>query len=497
MANLVLIEESLRPLFSGENPFEIVQELEGNIHRKYANRTTKEFIFNNESYFVKYHKGVGWKEIFKNIIQFKKPVLGAKQEWDALNKLKFCGINCPEPIAYYSKGINPSKKCSFIITKSLTETLSLEDLFLKEKITLSLEKKRELLKNIALISRRLHENGINHRDFYLCHFHVKKDLDFSIDNIYLIDLHRAQIRSIVPLRWSTKDIGGLFHSAMDIGLTETDCYRFLRNYFNLPLREIFKEQRSFINLSRKRAFSMYMKPILDDLNIDSSNEDNSHSDFEKGKEKDSRWIIKKQFLNDDLLEILSSPDHSMSKGKEIKLEEGNHIVSLDLKNISIYIKKFQVKGALHYIRKFFSQSRAKTAWKATFWLNAVGIKTIQPIALIENHDAFTTKESYLITLKQQGQRLDAVDLTEDLENKIVNRMASFVKRLRWIGFSHGDAKSPNFFIESGSLIASDLDVCKRSYVPFLLERKLSKDKKRILKSFKNNTKINQSLLKRF
>ena len=109
MANLVLIEESLRPLFSGENPFEIVQGLEGNIHRKYANRTTKEFIFNNESYFVKYHKGVGWKEIFKNIIQFKKPVLGAKQEWDALNKLKFCGINCPEPLAYYSKGINPSK----------------------------------------------------------------------------------------------------------------------------------------------------------------------------------------------------------------------------------------------------------------------------------------------------------------------------------------------------------------------------------------------------
>ncbi len=242
---------------------------------------------------------------------------------------------------------------------------------------------------------------------------------------------------------------------------------------------------------------MYMKPILDDLNIDSSNEDNSHSDFEKGKEKDSRWIIKKQFLNDDLLEILSSPDSSMSKGKEIKLEEGNHIVSLDLKNISIYIKKFQVKGALHYIRKFFSQSRAKTAWKATFWLNAVGIKTIQPIALIENHDAFTTKESYLITLKQQGQRLDAVDLTEDLENKIVNKMASFVKRLRWIGFSHGDAKSLNFFIESGSLIASDLDVCKRSYVPFFLERKLSKDKKRILKSFENNTTINQSLLKRF
>ena len=208
MSNLLLLDSSLQDLFSGKDPFKVVEEIEGDIYREYANRVTKQFSFNNQTYFVKYHKGTGWKEILKNILQFKKPVTGANQEWEALNKLKSSQISCPEPVAFFSKGVNPAKRYSFIITKALIQTISLEDLLLKEKTILSLKQKRQLLKNLALISRKLHLNGLNHRDYYLCHFHVRKDLDFSLQNIFLIDLHRAQIRKKVPLRWITKDIGG-------------------------------------------------------------------------------------------------------------------------------------------------------------------------------------------------------------------------------------------------------------------------------------------------
>ncbi|MST95428.1 MAG: hypothetical protein EXS33_09225 [Pedosphaera sp.] len=33
--------------------------------------------------------------------------------------------------------------------------------------------KRALLEKIAALARTLHEGGVNHRDFYLCHFLVK------------------------------------------------------------------------------------------------------------------------------------------------------------------------------------------------------------------------------------------------------------------------------------------------------------------------------------
>ena len=103
----------------------------------------------------------------------------------------------------------------------------------------------------------------------------------------------------------------------------------------------------------------------------------------------------------------------------------------------------------------------------------------------------------MITLKQSGERLDQMKITENLENLIPSKMRAFIKRLTWISFNHGDAKGSNFFFDKGSLIVSDLDACKRRHFQISLDNKLSKDKKRILKSYDNYPKIQSSLLKRF
>ena len=508
MKETIFLTNELKNLFSSGDFFSIAENIEGEIFRKTANRITKEFTFEGDRYFIKLHYGVGWKEIFKNICKFRAPTIGASPELKALKKLRSLGIECPEPVAFFSRGVNPAKKYSFIITKALIQTISLEDLLLKERTVLSLKKKRQLLKNLALISRKLHLSGVNHRDYYLCHFHVRKDLDFSIQNIFLIDLHRAQIRRKVPLRWITKDIGSLLHSAMDLFptgytlndtmLTEMDCYRFLEIYFDKSLREVLKENRGFIRASRKRAFSMYMDPILKAANIeDKKGNPDSVGYYKRGKNEGRRWIAKGETDFGSLEPILSNPDEFMSKGEEVKFEAGNHVVALDLPNHSIFIKKFQVKGPIHYLRKFFSPTRAITAWKAQLWLNAAGINTVNLRAVIETHDSFTTRESYLIIEKEYGERLDQIEITETLEKLIPNKMAALIKRLGWIGFNHGDAKGSNFFFDKNRLIVSDLDACKRRYFQVILANKLAKDKKRILRSFESYPKVKESLLRRF
>ena len=498
MSEFIVLEKSLEKLFLDRDPFKVIEELDGIIYREYANRITKEFCFNNETYFVKYHKGVGWKEIFKNIFQLKQPVLGAKQEWSSLHKLKTLQISCPEPVGFASKGINPAKRHSFIITRALNETISLEDLFLKQgDLVLSPIKRRELLENIALISRKMHKQGLNHRDFYLCHFHINKNLDVSHKGIFLIDLHRAQMRKRVPRRWATKDIGGLFHSAMDLGLTERDCYRFLKIYFDMSLRDIFQQKIKFIEILRKRAFAMYMEPILEEINISSQEDKQLSSVYLKGNKENMRWIANKEFFDQGLSEVINNPDHFISKGEEIKSERGHHIVKINLNNDSIYIKKYQIKGLLHYFRKFFSQTRALTAWKASHWFSAAGINTIKPLAVVEKYDNFTTTDSYLISLEQLGTRLDRVDFSKENYYLIQNKLTSFIKRLKWINFNHGDAKSSNFFLFENKLFVLDLDISKKRNFKFIFKNKINKDIKRILKSFDHNLKIKDSLSRRF
>ena len=122
----------------------------------------------------------------------------------------------------------------------------------------------------------------------------------------------------------------------------------------------------------------------------------------------------------------------MEKGEIIKDEQGHKIIRLKLKEEIFVIKKYQIKGSWHYLRKLFSQTRALTAWKASHWFNAAGIKTFNIVAVIEKYNLLTTTESYLISLNQLEERLDQVDLSKKHEYLIENKLSSFFKRLEWI-----------------------------------------------------------------
>ena len=128
-----------------------------------------------------------------------------------------------------NKGLNPADSFSFLITEELYETISLEDFFLEGlHEQLSPPQKRKLLESAADLIRRMHLSGLNHRDLYLCHLHIKKEINFDNIEIYLIDLHRAQIRSEVPERWLSKGLGWLlFTRVMQFDLSEK---RFLQIY---------------------------------------------------------------------------------------------------------------------------------------------------------------------------------------------------------------------------------------------------------------------------
>ena len=497
MKETIFLNKELESLFLSGDPFLVAEDIQGEVFRKTANRITKEFTFEGDKYFIKLHYGVGWKEIFKNLIKLRVPTLGAFPEWKALKKLKSLGIDCPEPVGFYRKGINPSNIRSFLVTKSLLNTVSIEEALNKGKFQeLDFPTKKRFIEKVALISRNLHNNGINHRDYYLCHFHVDSNLDPEKE-IYLIDLHRAQLRSFVPTRWASKDIGGLFHSAMGFKLTERDFYRFIKTYFNCSLREALGTHSKFIRTSRGRAFRMFMKPVLKEINISLTGTQKDSSEYLRGNEDSLRWIAKKKYLSKGLEEIILGISAYMEKGEIIKDEDQHKIIRLNLNDEIFVIKKYLIKGSWHYLRKLFSQTRALTAWKASHWFNAAGIKTFNIVAVLERYDFLTATESYLISLNLPGERLDEVDLNKQQEYLIENRLSSFFKRLKWIGFNHGDVKSSNFFLFNQELFVFDLDSARKRFFKSRVKNKIIKDQQRILTSLGEHEKTRDALTRRF
>lgn len=241
-----------------EGGFDGLFNIGGELYRQVAGRRTLRFSRDGRSFFIKIHAGVGWKEIFKNLFSGRLPVLGAKNEYQALLHLERAGVATPGFAAYAQRGCNPARLHSFVVTEDLGESTSLEDLCRPWKENPpAFAAKRNLIEEVADIARRLHDSGANHRDFYLCHF-LRRHAD---GNLYLIDLHRVQLRHKVPRRWLIKDLAGLYFSAMDIGLTQRDLLRFIRAYRSKSLREVLQSERSFWNTVAERAMRLYTSPI--------------------------------------------------------------------------------------------------------------------------------------------------------------------------------------------------------------------------------------------
>lgn len=231
-----------------EDPFVFVRGLRGKVYRQVSGRTTLRFELDGRSYFLKYHRGVGWAEIFKNLVTLRLPIIGAETEFKAIASLVEANVRTMKVVAFGQRGLNPAARESFLITEELAPTVSLED-YVLDVPDLSPSMRRALIREVAVMVRRMHEAGVNHRDLYLCHFLLDMEALARKDVVlHLIDLHRAQKRESVPLRWRNKDLASLLFSAIPAKLGKRDVFRFMREYFQMPLGEILRDEARSLRL---------------------------------------------------------------------------------------------------------------------------------------------------------------------------------------------------------------------------------------------------------
>ena len=258
----LILAEPFKTLWRGKDPFVQVEQLEGQVYRELEGRRTLRTEVAERGYFVKIHRGIGWGEIVKNLLTAKLPVLGAKQEWVAIQRLTEAGVPTMTAVAYGERGANPATQHSFIVTEELAPTVSLEDFslqWLKQPPAPML--KHALIAEVARMTGTMHRAGVNHRDCYICHFLLHTDKPVTADDfrLSLIDLHRAQTRGAITRRWRNKDLAALYFSALDIGLTRRDKLRFLRSYFQEPLRQILQDEARLLAWLEAKAVKLYAR----------------------------------------------------------------------------------------------------------------------------------------------------------------------------------------------------------------------------------------------
>ncbi len=260
-------ESYLRPGLSGvlaaDRLLQWAETVEGDVYRECRGRRTMRVVLAGKPYFLKFHWGVGWGEILKNLLVGKRPVLGAENEYSACRRLQRCGLNAPQVAAFAAAGGNPATRRSLILCDELTGYVSLEDVVDEwSESPPDPTACRRLVMAIAGFVRRLHEAGVVHRDLYLCHLMLRADA-WAAGRVELavLDLHRARILSPVPDYWRRRDLAALLFSALDAPLHRRAWLRFVRVYSGRPLRQTFAADGTFWRSVYRRALELYGKGL--------------------------------------------------------------------------------------------------------------------------------------------------------------------------------------------------------------------------------------------
>lgn len=251
--------------FQEEELFRWVLQGEGESYRALDQRRTFRAEFGGKGFFVKIHEGYSLKEFLKNLLAFKLPAIGAKRERDAILHLDKKGVKTMTLAAYGERGILPFWQTSFLITEELTRCHSLAEITDRWSATPpTVMEKRMLIEKLGQSVRGMHEAGVNHQDCYICHFLLQE----GTEDLFVIDLHRAEIHKSLPWRWKSKDLSALAFSVSHLDLTTLDHFRFLRYYYGslkqnreeiLRLLEVVKRkmkkiQSHTLSLREKRGF---------------------------------------------------------------------------------------------------------------------------------------------------------------------------------------------------------------------------------------------------
>ncbi len=239
----------------GDDLFSALSALDGEVYRRAGRRRTSRVVIAGKTYFAKVHGGVGWREIAKNVLAGKRPVLGARQDFEASRWLGARRVAVPEAAAFGERGFNPARRHSFVIHDALEGFRSLEDVGHGWLATPPcVEQKRAVLTEAGRLTAAMHAAGVCHRDYYACHLMANAaKLDKGEAELAVIDLHRARVHRRLPGHARIRDLGALLFSTSAMSLTERDRMRFVAAYAGTPASAELRRRGAFWRAVLRRA----------------------------------------------------------------------------------------------------------------------------------------------------------------------------------------------------------------------------------------------------
>jgi len=210
--------------------FESIMALKGGVPvRSVPGRRTIRLELNGPSeptavYLKRYHRTLSPGVLFQKLLRLPGGRDEALREWEMAHVLRKHGVPTLIPIAAGASRDALFKQRSFVMTLEIAGGIPGHD-YVK---TLDSLGRRRFIERLADLTRRFHQQGFIHKDYYLQHIFVLRE--GSTVQFRVIDLQRVLGPASFRERWLLKDVAALGSSARRAGVPWKDLLRFYHLY---------------------------------------------------------------------------------------------------------------------------------------------------------------------------------------------------------------------------------------------------------------------------
>jgi tRNA A-37 threonylcarbamoyl transferase component Bud32 len=196
-----------------------------------------------------------------------------------------------------------------------------------------------------------------------------------------------------------------------------------------------------------------------------------------------------------MLPVLEQADVLLDQGHLYKTGGAASVAKVEVAGRPLVIKRYNIKGFAHWLKRFWRPSRAWHSWREGNRLAFLGIATPKPLAVLEKRFLWLRSRAYLITEYLPGPDIierfaPYVEHGDAPENELQALDHLFAELIRE-RISHGDFKGHNLFWHEDRWALIDLDaMCQhRSLASFAPA--YAKDRARFMRNWPQDSALYQ------
>lgn len=198
-----------------------------------------------------------------------------------------------------------------------------------------------------------------------------------------------------------------------------------------------------------------------------------------------RWTLVRRELPSLLDPVLADPDGALERGTRMKTGRSATVAGIHLEGRLCVVKRTNLKGWLHAMRRMLRETRGLRAWRAAKLLEWAGVPTAHALAVVEERRWIFRGRSWLVTERMGGVRGDdafALATTDEERSRVARAVTELLRRLHAARISHGDLKATNLWLAGDVMSVVDLDGCARIGSEAAFGRRFARDVARLLRN---------------